>query len=75
MTLSESTRENFHIFIGVHGLDVPCIYDLKIRIVMQALACKLLIKCRKDHVFTSVIIKAVKCLEGVSMSWEPFFLN
>jgi hypothetical protein len=74
-TLSESMREKFHTVRGVRRLDVPSICDPTIRIVMQALACKLLRKCRKDQVPIGVIVAAEKCVEGVSMSWEPFLLN
>jgi hypothetical protein len=42
---------------------------------MQALACKLLRKCRKDQVPAGVIVVVEKCVEGVSMSWAPFLLN
>jgi hypothetical protein len=64
MALSEAMREKFHIVRGVHRLDVPSIYDPTIRIVTQVLTCKLLKKCRKDQVPTSVIVVAEKCVEG-----------
>jgi hypothetical protein len=74
-TLSESMREKFHTVRGVHGLDVPSICDPTIRIVMQALACKLLRKCRKDQVPIGVIVVTEKCVEGVSMSGHHFYLT
>jgi hypothetical protein len=42
---------------------------------MQALACKLLRKCRKYQVPTGMIVAAEKCVEGVTMSWASFLLN
>jgi hypothetical protein len=73
--LSESMTKKFHTIIWVHGLDVPSIYDPTIRFVTQALAYKLLRKCRKDEVPTGVIVAVEKCVEGVSMRWAPFLLN
>jgi hypothetical protein len=55
-TLSEAMREKFHTVRGVHGLDVSSICDPTVRIATQALACKLLRKCRKYQVPVGVIV-------------------
>jgi hypothetical protein len=49
-------KQKFHTVRGVCGLDVPSICDPTIRLVTQALACKMLWKCRKDQVPTGVIV-------------------
>jgi hypothetical protein len=73
--LLEAMKDKFLIVRGVCGLDVPSICDPTIRFVMKALACKLMRKCRKDQVFAGMIAMSDKCVEGVTMSWEPFLLN
>jgi hypothetical protein len=45
------------------------------KVLTQALACKLLRKCRKYQVPTMVIAAAEQCVEGVQMNWETFLLN
>jgi hypothetical protein len=42
---------------------------------MQALACKLLRKCRKYQVPVTVIATTERCVEGIQMNWETFLLN
>jgi hypothetical protein len=54
--LSESMKEKFHTFRGQHSLDVASICDPTVRFVTQVLACKLLRKCQKDQVPTTVIV-------------------
>jgi hypothetical protein len=46
-SLAESMKEKFHTFCGQCGLDVASICDPMVRFVTQALACKLLRKCKK----------------------------
>jgi hypothetical protein len=42
---------------------------------MQALTCKLLIKCRKDQVSVGVIVTTKKCVKRNSMIWAFYLLN
>jgi hypothetical protein len=58
-------KEKFHTFHGQHSLDVASIRNLTIRFATQALACKLLRKCRKDQFPTLFIVAAERCVEGV----------
>jgi hypothetical protein len=58
--MSDSMRDKFQIVRGVRGLDVPSICDPTIRIMMQALVCNLLRKCRKDKVLVGMIVAAEK---------------
>jgi hypothetical protein len=74
-TLSKSMREMFHTHREQRGLDVTGICDLKIRFVTQVLACKLLRKCIKYQVPTTVIVVTEKCVEGVQMNWVMFLVN
>jgi hypothetical protein len=56
-------------------LDVANISDDVVRFAMQVLACKLLRKCWKDEVSTTVITAVEKCAEGVQMNWAMFLVN
>jgi hypothetical protein len=74
--LSEAMKQKFHTVRGVHGLDVPSICDPTIIFVTQALACKLLQKCRKDQVPAGVIVATEKvCGRDFNELGAPFLLN
>jgi hypothetical protein len=74
-SLLETMNEKFHIVRGVCYLDVPSICDPMVRFATQALADKLLRKCRKDQVLAGVIAATEKCVEEITMIWKPFLLN
>jgi hypothetical protein len=73
--LSEAMKEKFDTFRGKRGLDVKRINDKEVRFTTQVLAYKLLHKCRRDEVPTTVISEAEKCKEGVQMNWVTFLVN
>jgi hypothetical protein len=39
------------------------------------LGCKLILKCRKEEVLTSIIVVAMQCVKGSSMRWSPYLFN
>jgi hypothetical protein len=43
--ITERMKDKLHTFPGQCGLDVTWIYDPKVRVLTQSLACKLLRKC------------------------------
>jgi hypothetical protein len=56
-------------------MDVASICDPTVSFSTQVLACKFLRKCQKDQVPMIVIMTSKKCIEGLHMNWETFFLN
>lgn len=66
--LAESMKEKLHTFNGQRGMDVASICDPRVRFATQALACKLLIKCKKDQVPFAVIAVAKQCVKDVQMN-------
>jgi hypothetical protein len=72
---SKAMRVNFCMVRGVRSMNVTTVCNPTIRISTHMLACKHLLKCKKDQVPTWVIVVIEKCVEGTTMSWAPFLLN
>jgi len=73
--LSETTKDEFHTFWVKRGLYVKNIRDDVVWFFMQISSYKLLRKCRKDEVSTTVISVVEKYVKGVQMNWATFLLN
>jgi hypothetical protein len=68
-------KEKYGKYRGVHGLNVAKITNDTIRFVTQVMTCKLLRKCRKDHIPATTIVATKKCVERVMMNWLTFLFN
>jgi hypothetical protein len=73
--LSERMKEKFNTHKVVCGLDIESINEDCVRFVKQVMSYKLLRKCQRDQVSTCAIEMVEKCIEGVQMNWEMFFVN
>jgi len=68
-------KKNYCTTKGKIGIIIKQIKNASMQLGVKILACKLLRKCRKEEVSAGVVAVVTKCVEGTSMSWEPYLLN
>jgi hypothetical protein len=73
--LEEEMKKKYGTDRGTRGIIIKRINDVATKLGTQILACKLLIKCRREEVPAGVVAVAAQCAEGTSMSWAPYLLN
>jgi hypothetical protein len=74
-SLAEEMKNKYGTTRGTRGIIIKWINNAVTQLGTNILACKLLIKCRKDEVPAGVIAVATQCTEGTSVSWAPYLLN
>jgi hypothetical protein len=70
--LEEKMKKKYGTDRGMRGIIIKQINDAATQLGENILACKLLIKCRKDEVLAGVIAAAAQCTKCPFMSWAPY---
>jgi hypothetical protein len=60
---------------GMRRIIIKWISDIATRMATKIMAYKMLKKCRKEEVPARVVTAATQCVEGTTISWDPYLLN
>jgi hypothetical protein len=73
--ISDAIKENSGTDRGNRGIRISDINDPATRFSTRILGFKLMCKHRKEEFPKGVVVVAMQCAKGRSMSWAPYFLN
>jgi hypothetical protein len=71
----DEIKDKYGVERGNRGIKISDINDPSTSLATRILRCKIMHKCHKDEVSSSVVIVTTQCAKGSSMRWAPYLLN